>query len=225
MSTPTPVSTAVLIFAPMAQMVCQAVKTATRTSAIIPLISSRKRNRLFPVQSGFTLVEILVVVLIIGIGFAAALLSVDILGDDRELEDEARRLVTLISLANEEALLNGRTIGILVEETGYSFFSFDSIVVEDGSRTRQWLSMAADDFFKPRTFRNELYAELYLDDREIVLVDPEDTESPRPQIIILASGEATPFEMRISREFSERYYTLIGKNNGTLEIHDSDSQL
>ncbi len=205
-------------------MVCQAVRKATRISATIPLISSRKHNRLFPGQTGFTLVEILVVVLIIGIGFAAAFLSVDILGDDTELEDEARRLVTLLSLANEEALLTGRTIGVLVEETGYSFFSFDSIVAEDGTRTRQWLSMDTDDFFKTRNFRNELHAELYLDEREIVLVDPNDTETPRPQIIILASGETTPFEMRISREFTDRYYTLIGQNNGALEIHAPDSE-
>lgn len=185
---------------------------------------AQKQNRPFPGQRGFTLIEILVVVVIIGIGFIAVFLSVDIIGDDTELEDEARRLVTLLSLANEEALLNGRTIGILVEETGYSFFSFDSIVAADGSRTQQWLSMDNDDFFRLRTFRGELYAELYLDERETVLGDPDDTEAPKPQIIMLSSGEMTPFEMRIRREFSDRYFTLTGQNNGTLEIHDSDSQ-
>ena len=46
-------------------------------------------------RAGFTLIEILVVVSIIGIVLSIAVISLGVLGDDRELREEARRLAAL----------------------------------------------------------------------------------------------------------------------------------
>ena len=73
---------------------------------------------------GMTLVEILVVVLIIGILAALATLSIGLLGDDREIEDENRRLADAIALLQEQAQLEGRDFGILLETALKPDFAF-----------------------------------------------------------------------------------------------------
>ncbi len=50
-------------------------------------------------DAGFTLIEILVVVIIIAIISGVALMSMNLIGDDRELDTERKRLATLIELA------------------------------------------------------------------------------------------------------------------------------
>ena len=68
---------------------------------------------------GFTLVEILVVVVIIGIVTAGILLSVNVTGRDRELERESDRLLALFKYAREQAELQTREYGIMFQDDGY----------------------------------------------------------------------------------------------------------
>ena len=75
---------------------------------------------------GMTLIEILVVLVIIGILAMLATLSVGILGDDRQIEDETRRLTDAIALLQEQAQLEGRDYGILLETARYEFQRFDA---------------------------------------------------------------------------------------------------
>ncbi|MGD9340993.1 MAG: prepilin-type N-terminal cleavage/methylation domain-containing protein, partial [Chromatiales bacterium] len=70
---------------------------------------------------GFSLLELLVVFTIIGILLALATLSVNLVGEDENLEKTARRTHALMALATEEALLQGRDFGILFEQRGYQF--------------------------------------------------------------------------------------------------------
>jgi type II secretion system protein H len=68
------------------------------------------RNRCF--SAGFTLIEILVVVTVIGIIVSIGLLSLSVLGDDRQLRIEARRIATLLASAQDEAVMQGREFGL-----------------------------------------------------------------------------------------------------------------
>ena len=52
---------------------------------------------------GFSLIELLVVIAIVGIVVSMALLSLGILGDDRQLQTEARRVMALLEVAEDEA--------------------------------------------------------------------------------------------------------------------------
>src|ERR1041384_981037 len=72
-------------------------------------------------QGGFTLLELLVVMVIIGIVISVASVSVNVLGRDNQLEDQAKRLNAVISQAREEAEMQARDMGLFIERDGYLF--------------------------------------------------------------------------------------------------------
>ena len=67
-------------------------------------------------QSGFTLLELLVVLVIIGILLTMASLSVGGGGEQRQLREEAERITALLALAADEAILKNRELLLSVEE-------------------------------------------------------------------------------------------------------------
>ncbi len=72
-------------------------------------------------KNGFTLIELLVVVFIIGIISGVAVLSVGGVEGGRRLETEAQRMGHLFSLATQEAILQGRPVGVTLKGAEYGF--------------------------------------------------------------------------------------------------------
>ena len=70
---------------------------------------------------GFSLIELLVVVFIIGLFAGAAVLSLNVVGDDRDLERETFRLRSLLDTLMDEAVLQTRDYGVLFTRSGYRF--------------------------------------------------------------------------------------------------------
>ena len=75
---------------------------------------------------GFTLIEILVVMVIIALMLSMAVISV---GDNfqRKMQTEAERLQTLLIAAADEAIYNGNELGIYFSEQGYVPLRFDQV--------------------------------------------------------------------------------------------------
>ena len=63
-------------------------------------------------SKGFTLVEILVVVVIMAVVISLAVLSIGVTGRDSQLDEESRRIEGLVDLLHERALLEGRDFGM-----------------------------------------------------------------------------------------------------------------
>ena len=91
---------------------------------------------------GFTLVEMLVVVVIIGMMAVGALLALGVVGRDRTLETETRRIEALLDHAREMAELQTRDYGLRVTRGGYDFVVFEP-------RSGQW-TLVIDDALRPR---------------------------------------------------------------------------
>ena len=94
--------------------------------------------RLHGRSGGFTLIEILVVIVIIGIVMSIAILSITLAGGDNQLRDEAQRVVALVEVARDESLLQGREFGVEFMQGAYRFVEFDPL-------TRQWGEIIGDD--------------------------------------------------------------------------------
>ena len=92
---------------------------ATGTSVSSTPGAARERS------AGFTLLEIMIVVFIIGLITAAAVITFGGERRDTELDREAERLEALFDYAREQAELQTRDYGFRVNDVGYSFVVFD----------------------------------------------------------------------------------------------------
>jgi general secretion pathway protein H len=165
-------------------------------------------------QAGFTLLELLVVVAIIGLLVGAVTLSWGTLGNDREIEEEANRLRGVVDLLHEEALMQSRDYGLMFTETGYRFYVFDYGELE-------WVLPPGDRLLEPHTLRPQLSLTLSLDGRDVPLVpdfDSQDLENPEPQIMLLSSGEVTPFTIEMARRGLDGHFELTAELDGTVNV-------
>lgn len=176
---------------------------------------------------GFTLLELLVVIVILGISVAAVLPSIGLLQDDRELQREARRLAALIELAAEEAAMQSRDYGLRFGLHGYRFY-------EQDPQTGAWVELAGDEILRERTLADDLRLDLTLESRDIRLFeaiegdrqprDPDDgpDPGPTPHVLLLSSGDTTPFELTLSRDFDDARAELTGDFMGRVELVTED---
>lgn len=160
-------------------------------------------------QRGFTLLELLVVIFIIGMVMTFASLAVGG-GADRVVEREAKRLTALLRLANEESIMNSRDMVLQLARTGYSF----GFIGPDGQLAPM---PGEDDTFRPR----ELPDDIYFKDAEIggeavsLSLEPAKDEEP-PKVFLMSSGEVIPFVLHLSRDDGP-VYELAGDFTGKIQ--------
>src|SRR5271165_3575867 len=157
---------------------------------------------------GFTLVEILVVVIIMAVVISLAVLSIGVTGRDSQLDEETRRLKGLVDLLHERAVLEGRDFGLRIEPTAYEF------VVYDPLRDR-WLTLTDEHEFRHRDLPAGVTFQLELDSTPVVLKPIDrtfatDEPPPPPQVAIAASGEGTPFRLTLLRDTTQAKTSVDG---------------
>jgi len=189
---------------------------------------------------GFSLLELLVVVFIIGILATMFTLSVGVLGADSELETEIDRLQALIRLAREEAVTNGRELGLHFYPAGYEFATYQEDFVEyydpngDQRSQSEWIVLSLGTLLKPRQLPAGVVIELEIDGREIrldekkepVTAEAGDDDDPivadgnpyRPQIWLYSTGDMSPFVIRFRREFANDGVILEFSDDGSVEL-------
>lgn len=183
--------------------------------------TSTERRRRSARSGGFSLLELLVVVVIIGLFAGAAVLSMGVLGNDRDIEREAFRLRSLMNLLREEALMQSRDFGILFTDNSYRFYAYDY-------QQLRWVVPVGEGLFVEHELDEPLNIDLRVEDRDLVLDagfqaardDDEDEEDddPEPQVMVLSSGEMTPFEADIFRDLGGGRFTLAAELDGTIEV-------
>jgi general secretion pathway protein H len=173
----------------------------------------RRRTTL---SSGFTLIEVLVVVFIIGILASVTVISIHALGRDNELRDETRRIASIIEAVQEQAQMEGRDFGLRLQERQYEFLVYDP-------RKDLWQAVDGDDLLRLRQLPPGLSFKLRLEGREASLRPPPDPKKPwPPQITILGSGDVAAFELKVQREDSDHEATITCNANSELEVKNVD---
>jgi general secretion pathway protein H len=180
-------------------------------------------------SGGFTLIEILVVIVIVGIVMSIAILSITLAGGDSQLREEAQRMVSLVEVAQDESLLQGREFGLEFMQGSYRFVEFDPL-------TRQWTEIVGDDTLRLRQLPEELELELFIEDRRVVLKsDParvrteEDArpgvEQYAPHVLIYSSGDMSPFELHFVRRIDDSMLAVQGDFAGKVEIVTAEDSM
>jgi general secretion pathway protein H len=94
--------------------------------------------------SGFTLVELMVVMVIIGLTLGLATLNA-IPSPRQDLQQEAQRLALLLQLARDEAIVRNRLVTFEADPQRYHF------LVRNETR---WDPVTGDDLLRERSFKN-----------------------------------------------------------------------
>jgi len=158
-------------------------------------------------SAGFTLIEIMVVVVIIGVVAALMVLSFTVTGRDRELEKESDRLFALFTYTREQAELQTREYGVLFQDDGYEFLTYDV-------RRALWRSVPDDEALVARRLPDGLGVKLTVEARPVVLTRPKDARDKTPQVMIFSNGDLTSFAATLEREGGLRSVTVTQDDQG-----------
>ena len=140
-------------------------------------------------RGGFTLVELLMVVAILGLAAGAVVLAVP---DPRPaVGAEAERFAARLSRARDEAVLSNRPVAVEVTPSGYAFAVFDG---------RAW-SALSDGPFRPETWQ------------------PATAVSPAEgaRFVFDPTGVAEPATLMLARDGKGRTVTVDGAGEVTLQ--------
>ena len=170
---------------------------------------------------GFSLLELLVVIVILGIMVGMTVLSMGTLRSEDRAETEARRLTALLELVSEEALIQGRDFGVEFFADGYRFLSWDP-------DSALWTVISDEAALRRRTLPDELRVALAVEGREVVVYEEErrgnrSQEEIAPQVAVFSSGEFTPFELFIVTDAMADAWLLRGRMQGDLELVEPES--
>jgi general secretion pathway protein H len=164
-------------------------------------------------SKGFTLVEILVVVVIMAIVISIAILAVGTTGRDTQLDEESRRIEGLVGLLHERALLEGRDFGLRIEPAAYEFVVYDA-------RRDRWMTLDQEHEFRHRDLPKGVSFQLQLDSQTVVIKPIDRSLSnaapPAPQLAIAASGEGTPFKLMLLRDGTSSKASVDGDALGKI---------
>lgn len=163
-------------------------------------------------ESGFTLLEIMLVIFLMGMTVSGVVMTLSSANGDNELKQQANRFVGMLELAEEEALVRSLEIGIVIDDQAYQF-----AYLNDKNR---WQAFEQSAFFNKVDMPEAISLSFELaglkaeggflgnktlfDDKKLfedddgLFEDKKKAEKITPQIYIYSSGEVTDFSLTMS---------------------------
>ncbi len=160
---------------------------------------------------GFTLIEILVVVVIIAVMTTIAVMSIGVLGTDRGLDTEGERYTDVAAAAIEQAQLEGRDFGIWFGEGRYEVLTY-------ANRRQRWETIADDRLYEEHMLPDGVTARLEIEGKPILFKEEATREKRVPQILLYSSGDASPYRLQLNRDGSDKPWIVDGQPDGTLKV-------
>lgn len=173
-------------------------------------------------QAAFTLLEVLISVAIIAVIVTGAYLAFGnrLAG---EVKNKSYRLLGQLQIAQEESILRGVELGLLVEPDGYSFMIFSN---------DSWQPLEQHPILKPEKLEKPLGIFVKLEGQEILFTNRSQDEKSgkgeqdknkrptNPQVYILSSGEMNEFILTLGVDQDEGFFYRMRSNYlGDLKIY------
>lgn len=164
------------------------------------LVTGMRNNR------GFTLIEIMIVIVIIGITVGFALIAFGDFGEGKRIQFAAEQLVNTMRLAQQQAILETSTLGLRIDNKSYQILQLQN---------SQWSPMSNKGIFKATYFPNNTLITLNTHQRAPI---------GTPPIIITASGDMTPFTLSFGSTKEGQLVVLTGRRNGDLILRAANTK-
>ncbi len=163
-------------------------------------------------QRGFTLLEVMLVLVLMGLAVSYVVYNAVGSSYAEDLEKQTKRFQVVVDMASDFAVLNQQELGLRVDEKK-NLYLFMLLGEDD-----KWLPLEEDKLFASHQLPDQFKVELELEDlpwiEEDSLFDQgifdeqlsfdedrpdigeeEEKRLPPPQILLLSSGEITPFSL------------------------------
>ena len=166
---------------------------------------------------GFSLIEILVVVAIVGILAGSVVLAFSGRDQRLALRTEAQELALRIELARRESLQRNREWGLYFDDNDYRFAEYDA-------QAGRWQQVA----YRPFQPGSLTAADRVTVRTEGVLAEAlTDEKQGNPQVLMFSSGEQTPFVIRLEQgEHDQRSAWMVHSDGlGRTEAEQVDGVL
>lgn len=164
------------------------------------VIKSKNDIPAFAGMSGFTLIEVLIVIVIISIVSGVATLTIHF-NHNKQLETFAHTLSNQIILAEEEAILRPAVLGLGFSANTVQFYQY-----KEKDHTWQPLN---NKLFNAKNIPEKTEITLKIDNK----TTPADG---KPKIIISSSGDIPAFVISIGNPGDKPLYQVIGEANGNV---------
>lgn len=176
------------------------------------------------IARGFTLVEILVVIVIVGLLASMAILTIGS-NPQQLLKQEAQRALAVLQLATDEALLEGREYGLFIDRESYQIVQFNE-------QTLLWEADPTPAFARyslPNDINMNLESEgKVVDLGKLLNRDSEQKQQTennlQPRLLLLSSGEVTPFTLAFSADYLPKRFTLSSDGLAGIKLGSTDEQ-
>jgi len=155
-------------------------------------------------KQGFTLIEILIVIVIISIVSGIAALTIS-RNQQKQYEYLANSLAHLITLAEEEAMLRPATLGLAFTPDSFQFFEYHNKVDKNATH---WQALT-DNIFGLHSISKNIEITLFVQNKKTNL-------NGKPQIIISPSGDIIPFTILLGKKDQPPSYKVTGYTNGNV---------
>lgn len=165
-------------------------------------------------ESGFTLLEIMVVIAIVAILTGFVVVNIDLRNTPKTIREQSQRLGLLMQLASDQAIYTKVQFGIRFHPENYEFYFLGA---DEGSEPA-W-QLLEDERLNFRESNEELEfsvdvagVPIVLEELEEELAGLTEEESLRPHILFLSNGEVIPdFSITVAdSEGDYRYQVFTG---------------
>ncbi len=161
------------------------------------------RSQRLNAARGFTLWELLIVLAIFAITLSIIQFSFGLVDNERDLNRVGRDLGKLFHLLNQEAVFEDKNFAISINDDGFVVLEYDGA---------EW-QQSGDRFYNSFDLTESQRSMLIIENQ---VIDISRKSKPEPHILILSSGEMTPFEWRIEDRNTQSGILLQGSLLGSV---------